>query len=549
MQNTVYATIQMSHQIIFDEPWNDPEVRGCPPQGLCQCCPMDTPMALEFYKFERSQEIQSEERWESYVIQTPTCPPPSPYDRYTFMALFFEQYGRRPIPAWQSECNKTFMPSAQPPAEIYGTQTITSSVQQEAERYGENPSTPPIQISCETYDNGEFISPVQDLFKSNDKYDDMSFMANPMFASEANNRRAGPVIQSSPEIRNNQAFMPSMDYSAKPYENETFMTSIQHMTEPYKSRESVISPMQSPQADKQYSRYQLSAPPRGKGSKMKGKQNSKSQAKRHKDSHSPKTLAAPRSLEFPKSSKRGGRVSAFAIAEQRNLKRALALSKAQVTRANSGISQDSFSATSDIEYEASEEEYKAFNKDYRSETPEYESKSHNDEHRLLKEQAQNGSSVSEYHSEPNSSQVQSRFRFSGKSLPGQSLPEESQFEKLSSGKSTTATSSSARTSGFSKKSKPRQSTSSRAWSDEEYADLYLCIYEFREDEKRRNVAKKDWAKDTRFWSAISTEMATEGHARSAVACKMNWSRVGRERYQYEERADPPPNGSLVSSRQ
>jgi hypothetical protein len=87
-----------------------------------------------------------------------------------------------------------------------------------------------------------------------------------------------------------------------------------------------------------------------------------------------------------------------------------------------------------------------------------------------------------------------------------------------------------------------------SWSDEEHAAIEHALRELRANEASRGITGTKGIRDVALWSHISTEL--EGHSvtRSPSACKNYWSRYGRVRSGFDERAIPIP-GQLATSLQ
>lgn len=76
------------------------------------------------------------------------------------------------------------------------------------------------------------------------------------------------------------------------------------------------------------------------------------------------------------------------------------------------------------------------------------------------------------------------------------------------------------------------------WTDIEHAKIERELRSLRAEEARRGIDRMKGLRDVALWSHISSVLETLGVYRSPSACKNYWSRYGRVRSGYDERAIP-----------
>jgi hypothetical protein len=85
---------------------------------------------------------------------------------------------------------------------------------------------------------------------------------------------------------------------------------------------------------------------------------------------------------------------------------------------------------------------------------------------------------------------------------------------------------------------PKPVKKGNSWSDKEYAAIYHELRALRTLEARRGISRTRGLRDVALWTHISIALEHHQVHRSASACKNFWSRYGRVRSGYDERAIP-----------
>ena len=88
----------------------------------------------------------------------------------------------------------------------------------------------------------------------------------------------------------------------------------------------------------------------------------------------------------------------------------------------------------------------------------------------------------------------------------------------------------------------------KEWNKEEYTAIETALRALRAEEASRGVSGLKGVRDIKLWTRISKELGQQGINRSYSACKNYWSRYGRVRSKFDERAIPIP-GQLATSLQ
>jgi hypothetical protein len=90
----------------------------------------------------------------------------------------------------------------------------------------------------------------------------------------------------------------------------------------------------------------------------------------------------------------------------------------------------------------------------------------------------------------------------------------------------------------------------QSWSDEEGAALHQLVVEQQELEKRENLKPM---RDERLFEKLAPQlqqrMGANGKSRSPLACKNYWNRIGRAKFNCENRGETKRSGTLVTSAQ
>jgi len=75
-----------------------------------------------------------------------------------------------------------------------------------------------------------------------------------------------------------------------------------------------------------------------------------------------------------------------------------------------------------------------------------------------------------------------------------------------------------------------------SWVNHEHNMLFTFLKELREHERRTKEQKP--LRDTNLWTLMSVKLKENNIIRTPHACKLYWSRYGRDKAQFDERVDP-----------
>ena len=98
----------------------------------------------------------------------------------------------------------------------------------------------------------------------------------------------------------------------------------------------------------------------------------------------------------------------------------------------------------------------------------------------------------------------------------------------------------AKASGGAEESRPS------SWNDHEFQAILYEFQTLRAGEARRGIPRNRGLRDVRLWTAISDALVKHDVLQTASACKNFWSREGRSKSGFDERANPEPNNLATS---